>query len=91
MAAMGSTIKRTWKAWPNFKMENEMMKSVGFKKSWLRCVESRQSNSRTVSFKNRDSGTWNHVNLIQCPEIKKRCGDTATMLYCFVVLTKDCK
>ncbi len=28
---------------------------------------------------------------IQYPEIKKRCGDTATMLYCHVVLTKDYK
>ncbi len=39
----------------------------------------------------RDSGTWNHVNQIQYREIKKRCGETATVLYCLVVLTKDYK
>ncbi len=30
----------------------------------------------------RDSGTWNYVGRIQFPEIKKKCGDTAKVVYC---------
>ncbi len=32
--------------------------------------------------KTRDSGTCNHVNQTQYPEVKKRCGDTATVINC---------
>ncbi len=59
--------------------------------SWPRHMGSRQSKSRTVSFTNRDYGTWNHANHIQYPKINKRCGYTVTMLYCLDVLTMDYK
>ncbi len=53
---------------------------VRFKNLELWHVETRKLNRRTVSSIIRYSGTWNHVG--QQPEIKKKWGDTATVLYC---------
>ncbi len=50
-------------------------------------------NMQVQDSRSRGSGMWSHVIQIQYPEIKKRCGDTAKMLYCHVVVTdsKDYK
>ncbi len=50
---------------------------VGFKKSRLHVNQ-----SRTVSFKISDYCTWNHVGSVQYPEIKKRGGEKAAVIYC---------
>ncbi len=59
---------------------------IGFRKLWLRTWSHVDQVREPLSSRIRDSGTWNHVNQIPYPKIKKRCGDTATILYCHVVL-----
>ncbi len=36
----------------------------------------------TLPSRIRDSGSWNHVDQIQYPEIKTRRGDTIIVIYC---------
>ncbi len=72
--------------WSTFAYDTDCrIQEVGVSGTWSHVDQIREPLASRI----RHSYTWKHVNQIQYPEIKKRCGDTATVY--IIVLTKGYK